>query len=353
MSKSILSILFFTPFLTFSQLSIGGSEPEMLAGEVLPGFGTQIMNVQSSGNQHAMGYFQANVLNMPFTSGVLMTTGTTFDVPDGPHTPNDRRDAGFHNNSGSYQLLSDLIGGETFNATVLEFDFIPSADSLKLRYIFGSDEYPEYVGTKFDDVFAIFISGPGYSGLQNIAVLPENRPVAINNVNGGNSPSSVPYVPATNPALFVYNGDGMTFPYSSTVYQYLQYDGLTKPLTARAHVIPGETYHLILTIADVGDGIFDSGAFIEAYSLTAGMEEEYLNSLASVFPNPATGELTIHAEKGNSFTAYEIADVYGNIVQLAALSGDVTTDISELASGVYFVRLIAPSGIVTKKIQKL
>src|SRR5690606_3129747 len=44
--------------------------------------------------------------------------------------------------------------------------------------------------------------------------------------------------------------------------QYLQYDGLTRGLSAFALVQPCETYHLKLVVADASDRKFDSGVFI-------------------------------------------------------------------------------------------
>jgi gliding motility-associated-like protein len=47
---------------------------------------------------------------------------------------------------------------------------------------------------------------------------------------------------------------------------HIQYDGITTVLTAWLKVIPCVTYHLKLAIADAGDGILDSGVFLEANS---------------------------------------------------------------------------------------
>lgn len=69
----------------------------------------------------------------------------------------------------------------------MEFDFVPATDNISFNYVFGSEEYPEYVCSQFNDVFAFFISGPGIVGLQNIAIVQgtANMPVAINSVNVG------------------------------------------------------------------------------------------------------------------------------------------------------------------------
>ena len=96
--------------------------------------------------------------------------------------------AGVDNNIGGSALLSGLIGStQTYNAAILEFDFIPYSDTVRFKYVFGSDEYPEFAppnNSGFNDVFGFFISGPGIPGIQNIAQLPNGGGVvSINNVN--------------------------------------------------------------------------------------------------------------------------------------------------------------------------
>ena len=49
---------------------------------------------------------------------------------------------------------------------------------VSFEYIFGSEEYYEWVSSKFNDVFGSFLNG------RNIALLPDGvTEVAINNVN--------------------------------------------------------------------------------------------------------------------------------------------------------------------------
>ena len=143
----------------------------------------------------------------------------------------------------------------------MEFDFIPYSDTVRFKYVFGSDEYPEFAppnSSGFNDVFGFFISGPGINGIQNIAQLPNGGGVvSINNVNA-----------ITNAQYYNYNGDGGTPPYDSNP-MYIQYDGFTDVLEAVSQVECGQTYHLVIAIADVGDGQWDSGIFLEANSLSS------------------------------------------------------------------------------------
>ncbi len=236
--------------------------PLGLVQNVLLGPGVTVSNILYNGSPAALGSFQATNTNLGIDEGVVLTTGTVIDNGDGPQGPNNQAGAGMDNNIGGSALLSGLIGGtQTFNASILEFDFVPYSDTVRFKYVFGSDEYPEFAppnNSGFNDVFGFFISGPGITGIQNIAQLPNNGGVvSINNVNA-----------ITNSQYYNYNGDGNSSPYNGSSY-YIQYDGFTDVLEAVSQVQCGQTYHLVIAIADVGDGQWDSGIFLEANSLSS------------------------------------------------------------------------------------
>jgi hypothetical protein len=87
--------------------------------------------------------------------------------------------------------LSAIAGYQTYDASVLSFDFVPETDTLRIRYVFGSEDYNEWVGHSYKDIFACFITGPnpsgGYYVDKNIAIIPDttNTPITINAVNNG------------------------------------------------------------------------------------------------------------------------------------------------------------------------
>lgn len=262
--KGWLYIFLLLPIGAWSQLTTSSMSPGQLVQNVLLGPGVTVSNITYSGTPSSIGYFSAPNTNLGIAEGIVMTTGTIFNTGDGPHGPNNSSGSGVDNGAGGYSQLSNLIGGiQTYNAAILEFDFIPYSDTVRFKYVFGSEEYPEYVGSNFNDVFAFFITGPGVP-FQNIARLPNGAPVAINNVNNGQANTG----PCTNCSYYVYNGDGTNGPYNGSGF-YIQYDGFTRVLEAVSRVECGQTYHLVIAIADAGDGILDSGIFLEANSLTS------------------------------------------------------------------------------------
>ncbi len=238
------------------------SSPSGLVQNVLLGPGVTVSNIMYSGSPSAIGSFTAAGTNLGINEGIVMTTGTVLNNGNGPQGPNNQAGAGVDNNVGGSTLLTSLVtGAQTFNAAILEFDFIPYSDTVRFKYVFGSDEYPEFAppnNSGYNDVFGFFISGPGIAGIQNIAKLPNNGSiVSINNVNA-----------ITNSQFYNFNGDGNSPPYNSNP-NFIQYDGFTDALTAVSKVQCGQTYHLILAVADVGDGQWDSGIFLEANSLSS------------------------------------------------------------------------------------
>jgi hypothetical protein len=272
--KLWISIFLLLPSFAWSQLTTSSMTPGALVQNVLLGPGVTVSNISYSGTSSSIGYFDGSATNLGIGEGIVMTTGTIYNNGNGPHGPNNSGNSGIDNNAGGYSQLENLVNVPTYNAAILEFDFIPYADTVRFKYVFGSEEYPEYVGSNFNDVFAFFISGPGVP-FQNIARLPNGAAVAINNVNNGASNSG----PCNNCAYYNYNGDGTNGPYDSNPF-YIQYDGFTKVLEAVSRVQCGQTYHLVIAIADAGDGILDSGIFLEANSLTSKVpvEAEYTMS---------------------------------------------------------------------------
>ncbi len=173
-------------------------------------------------------------------NGIMLTTGQTSIFEQ----DNTAGGSGINNNVTGF-VDTDLQAIEplaTFDGCVIEFDIEPICEELILDYIWGSDEYPEYVNGGYNDAFGFFVSGPGITGTVNIATVPGTTTlVSIDNVNSG-----------SNAAYYVDNTGG----------NKIEYDGYTKDLSARIQVVPCETYHLKIVCADAGDGIYDSGVLV-------------------------------------------------------------------------------------------
>ena len=266
MPKKILIFIFSCLFKSyvFSQLTTNTSlTPTQLVENILVGQGIDVFNVKYTGATEAIGEFNSMASNVGINQGLILSTGSVLDhqvggSKNGPIGPNNTGSATTAWNTPGDASLTTIIGNMTHDAVALEFDFIPQEDTIIFNYVFASEEYIEFVGPGINDVFAFFISGPGFSTHKNIAVLPgTNTPISINNVNN-----------IINNAFFINNGDGFSGP-QYTDPTVVNFDGMTVKLTAMAKVAPCKTYHLKIVLADGGDAALDSGVFLEAGSLNS------------------------------------------------------------------------------------
>jgi hypothetical protein len=212
----------------------------------LVGPGVTVNNVTHTGDPTAAGTYSGGAASVGF-DGVVLSSGNIVNTV-GPNNVSSSTTTSF-GGAGDGDL-SGLSGFTTFDASILEFDFVPNGDTIYFRYVFGSEEYNEYVNSGFNDVFAFFVNGVNCATVPD----PDNPeafiPVTINNVNNGK-----------NPALYRDN-TGVPNPYPTEL------DGLTVVLTCMAPVNAGVTNTMKLAIADASDRILDSAVFLEQGSLS-------------------------------------------------------------------------------------
>ena len=188
---------------TFGQLQVTQGTSALQLATAIAGGGVGVSNATYTGDPIAAGTFSnGNSTNIGLNNGVILTTGN-IQMAVGA---NNMTDAGANNSGGPYTGLAN-----TFNAAILEFDVVPSNNQLTFQFVFGSEEYPEFVN-QYNDGFGILLTGPGITGSQNIATLPgTSTAVNINNVNG-----------MVNTAYYIDNTLGTS----------IQYDGFTTVITA-------------------------------------------------------------------------------------------------------------------------
>jgi hypothetical protein len=223
---------------------VSSSSASTMANQIIgPGITLVPGSATYTGDSAATGLFSNGLpTGLGIDAGLILTTGSAANAIG----PNSAPGTSWTPGQPGDPQLTTLADAQTYDACILEFDFTVSAGSnLYFIYVFGSEEYPEYVGSGFSDVLGCFLDGT------NIALVPgSSTRVSINTINAG-----------TNSA---YYRDNSTEPYPFD----LQYDGLTTVLTAVASNLSGGTHHMKLAIADVGDSILDSGVFIQAGSFS-------------------------------------------------------------------------------------
>lgn len=256
--------------LSNAQLQVRTESNAQALVQMLLGQGVTVSNVSVTGSPLATGIFNnISGTNISLDSGIVLSNGRA--ATDNTVTPIRRGMDGdgvtqaYINSSSSGAFantgfglpgdadLERLTGDATFDATILKFDFVPLGDTIRFRYVFSSEEYPDFTCANVNDGFAFFIEKVGIPGQTNIALIPgTNDPVTIDNINDDPTCGLYPQFYVTNQInkLFTHNGH-------------------TKVFTAVAKVQPCEAYTLKLVIADAGDDIYDSGVFIEAGSLSS------------------------------------------------------------------------------------
>ena len=270
--------------------------PTLIADIVAsPATTVSVVSVNCASGAYGVFSYPTDNNDLGLKSGLVLTSGQTIFVPG----PNNQGGAGVNNGfpgDPELDILSQQQGNGqlSFDACIVELDVFAATNELTFEYIFGSEEYPEYVNSNFNDIFAFLISGPGIVGQpglgakQNIALLPgSNTPVQINSVN--------------HLANWEYYRNNQTIGLQPYNAQGLQYDGLTsdflgkkKSLTARAQVIPCNTYRLKLAVADRGDGVFDSGVFVsEILGGTPELTLSFANGLEYLIEDCAVEEQVI------------------------------------------------------------
>ncbi|NAS32080.1 T9SS type B sorting domain-containing protein [Flavobacteriaceae bacterium R38] len=208
---------------------------------------------------NGIGYFERNGSNFPFENGIVLSTGRATNVV-GPNENNFSGDGVGLAWFGDSDLENITQTATTQNASYLEFDFVPSSNSMSFNFLFASEEYYLNYPCQFSDVFA-FILTDSNGVSRNLAVIPgTNIPVKVTEIheaisgNGG--------CEAKNEQFFD--------TYNDPIVSAISMNGQTVPMTASADVVPGERYTIKLVIADFQDGNLDSSVFIEGGSFTVG-----------------------------------------------------------------------------------
>lgn len=276
--------------------------------KLLVGNNMKIQDIDYWGALDAVGTFKNSNTILSMSEGVYLGTGSW----QGPAVPNKygnltSRQKGPGLMIANDRNLSSISTGKLFDIAVLKFSFIPECDTIAFNYIFGSEEYPEYVNKKFNDVFGFFITGPGIEGTRNMAVLPDDStPITINSVNM-----------LYNKEYYISNPILQPGEQKSTI----QFDGITTKLIAKSAVIPGKLYTIKIAIADVNDGMYDSGVFLEANSF---------NCYGNTMKDSVVAKITINIEF--AFNSAVIPEKYytelNKIVQQLKLNPSYKTDIN-------------------------
>jgi len=254
----ISSLLSATSFALSTTSLTQGLTPNSLVAELIDTSASNLTysNIQYRGANNAAGLFSGGIADgLGIDRGIILSTGHITNAI-GPNKC--YKTTAVNAKYGDGDL--DRLESGTFDAAILEFDLVPTGDKLVFNYVFASEEYIEWTGSPFNDVFGFFLDG------KNIALIPgTTTQVSINSVN-----------PWSNSQY--YNNNNYPFPTSLSAYNTeacrpgtktpfgTEMDGFTTVFTATAPVTPGKQHHIKLAIADRGDYSLDSIVLIQGKS---------------------------------------------------------------------------------------
>lgn len=261
---------------TGAELNYNINASAMTMANAMFGSGVQVVSASYSGPSSSSATFTNGNLApgvLPSSSGVILSTGDVRNFTQSSGDPNRNTNtstdtSGANNNS----QFNAVAGASTFDAVWIDANFIPSGDVMSMRFIFSSDEYPEYVNSNFNDVMGVWVNGT------YVPVSIGNGTSSINNIN-----------PLTQPNLFTsnVNDDFNT-----------EMDGFTVTLTLTISVRPGVVNSIRIGIADTGDAQFDSNLIIVGDSI-----QTTLVARDDVDTMYATGQKTINILGNDIYTA--------------------------------------------------
>lgn len=311
--------------------------PEDLVKNILINGGTSCTNANITNvtvspnhtvdnNNRFWGYFNKGTTDFPFTDGIVLTTGYARQAGNTYVS-----DVGASVGTGSDPDLVTATNPTTNlqDAVALEFDFVPNSTQVKFNYIFASDEYTSnFPCQDYSDAFALLLKKVGDPTYTNLAILPGGAgPVSVTNiVPAGNGFSCGPI----NANFF----GGLSNP-----HVVINYFGRTTPLTAVADVIPGQTYHFKMVLADAIDRTHDSAVFLEGGSFDIGIK--IVDEAGAALP----GSINMCDNTPKVLKA-QVATIPGMTFQWykdgVLISGATNATYVATAPGVYTVKVMIP-----------
>lgn len=266
----------------------------------------------------------------PGDTGVILSTGDAQDFTNsgGNSNGNGNGNNGNGNGNGGQQAnqnantstntsginnfsqFNAAAGANTYDAAVLDVDFIPTGDLMTMQFVFSSEEYPEYQDSLYQDFVGVWINGTLV-------------PMSVG--NGDTDPGNINSV--TNENLFISNENS---DYNTEM------DGFTVTMTLTIPVNAGEVNSIRIAIADVSDSQYDSNLLIAGNSVQADVIAQ--TDATDLFPSGTTdldvlandvngsgGTLTITHLNGQAVTVGQPVTL--NTGQTVSLNADGTINI--------------------------
>jgi hypothetical protein len=260
--------------------------------------------------------FRSGANRLAINDGVLLTTGNASSAPGNQNRPD--RQGGQDDASGEFDSAGDpdldaLLNVSTSDANSLTINFTaaPGINSVLFDFIFGSEEFPDFVGA-VNDAFAAYLDGV------QISFDADQNPITVNNnfFQFNNSGLTAGDFTGPNTDPDVEGKTGVTFD--------VEYDGLTPVIRTQAPLTGTGVHTLKFVVADAGlgpilDAILDSGVFLSRFQGSGAVIPEPQTD----FPMPGVFDFDLAEYRKGENEGF----VTATIVRTTGQSGLVTVDL--------------------------
>ncbi|MEN8891826.1 Hint domain-containing protein [Planktotalea arctica] len=287
---------------TGSELGYNTNQSALNMAQRIFGDGVAIQSASYTGDSDASGYYWRGDSRSPDATpgdrGVILSTGNVRDFTQSNGDPNRSTGTSTNHFGTAYDGLDDFdlaasgsTNNITYDAAMLDVDFIPTGDTMTMQFVFSSEEYPEYVNSLYQDFVGVWVNGV------QVDMLIGNGDADPGNINGN-----------ANSNLFIDN--------SNDDYN-TEMDGFTVTMSLKMAVIPGVTNSIRIGIADVSDAQYDSNLLIAENSVQTSLIAN--DDSFTVDPN---GSKTIDVQANDtnaSGSAITITHINGQAVTVGSI----------------------------------
>ncbi len=228
------------------ELSINRAATATQMAQEMFGNGVTVVSASYTGDNDSSGIYTGGDAVAPGVTpgdtGVLFSTGDlrgfTNNASESNLRTNTTTASSGPNNNPDFNAAA---GTNTFDASFIDIDFIPTGDVMTMQFVFASEEYPEYATGAYQDFVGVWANGV------QVDMSVGDGDIDPSNVNAG-----------SNQNLFNDN----------TADQYnTEMDGFTVTMTLTIPVNSGQVNSIRIGIADVLDNRYDSTLLIAGDSV--------------------------------------------------------------------------------------
>lgn len=228
-----------------AELTYNSNVTALQMANTIFGDGVSVLSASYSGPSYSAAIYSDGQLSpgvVPSNRGVILSTGRADSFTQ--HNGNPNRSTGTStdttgtNNNAQFNAVA---GAPTYDAVWLDATFVPTGNTMTIKFVFASEEYPEYINSQFNDVVGVWVNGSA------VPISVGTGRTSVNNINTN-----------TQPNLTVSNVNDT---YNTEM------DGFTVTLSLDMQVTPGVANTIRIGIADVSDAQYDSNLLIAADSV--------------------------------------------------------------------------------------